>query len=702
MKRFLILTTLTLLLGAMIAPEAAQAAKPATETKAKSNTGQLRKIKLRMQRNFLPGKPSDAQVEELLKELESDGSFSSIDYENTEFNSGGKKTPHLTKVTSLAKAYATNPGTYYKNREVYDAIARALKYWVDRNLEDKNWWHRIIGFPKAMMTPLMLVGDDMKRYDKELFKKCVEYELYSWSIPKQRAQDGANGTDICKFTFATAVLTEDEALLNEVMEKVNGLIKIAQEDLEEGIQPDYSFSQHNGSGRQLYLATYGREYVDGIVYFMEYVSGTDFWLSPEKVDIFERLFLDNLYWTWYGGEIDVNQYGRGLLRNSTAQSYLELTQRLAALGTPKAEELKKMATVMKGSGELNGNRVFPRADYMIHRPQGAMISTRMTSIRTVGNEAGNSEGMDNYHTGDGANYIKVHGDEYNGVYAGWNWKRIPGTTVMADNRKMPAPMWGKDGGGGSDYASGASDGKNGVCAFIYSKDSLEAHKGWFYFDRYFVALGSGIKSARTDAPAVTTVNQTQLAGKVALSNAGAASELAGAKTTAPFDRLWNYDTGYRFENGTTPLAENYKGTYDAAYKGKKVDILWIGIDHGKAPQGGTYAYAVYPNMGRDEFLKREADYRILSNTPQLQAVQDIASGKTMAAFYEPGSFSAEGIGTVSADKPCLLIVAKADGKTTVSVANPFCESRPMDAVTVQAGDKQASVAFKDGGNTVEL
>lgn len=687
---------LTLTLGGLISPEIASAAKPQT----KSNSGQLRKIKLRMQRDFQGGKVWDGEVQTILSDMEADGSFASIDYDNDEFNTGGQKNQHLTNLNRLARAYTLNPGTYYKSRELYDALSRSLNFWVDRNIEDKNWWHRIINFPRNMMTTMTLIGDDMKRYDKELYQKCVDYLLYSWSVPKQRAQDGANGTDICKFTFATAVFTENEPLLREVMDKVNSLIKIAKEDREEGIQPDYSFSQHNGSGRQLYLATYGKEYVDGIIYFMEYVNGTDFALPAEKVEIFERLFLDNLVWTWYAGDIDANQYGRGLLRGSTADSFLDRMQRLIALGTPQAEALKSMLAVMKGSGELNGNRIFPRADYMIHRPKGAMISTRMTSIRTVGNEAGNSEGMDNYHTGDGANYIKVHGDEYNSVYAGWNWKRIPGTTIMADNLPMPAPMWGEKGGGGSDYASGVSDTRNGLCAFIYSKDSLEAHKSWFYFDRYFVALGAGIQSVRTDAPAITSVNQTMLSGKASLSNNGAASELD--KQSTAFDKLWHYDTGYRFEQGTSASAETYKGNYNAQYKGKKSDILWIGINHGTAPQGATYAYAVYPGMGRDEFLGLGEQYRILSNTPQLQAVQDIATGKTMAAFYAPGSFTAEGIGSISADKPCLVIVSKIDGKTTISVANPYCESRPMDVVNIQAGDKQGSVAFKPAGNTVEL
>ena len=658
----------------------------ATAAVPEAKKGEIRKIRLRMQRSFA-GKPYDAEIADILNRLEADGSFEDVDYDDGTFNSGGKKTTHLLRINTLARAYTASSGGYVRSREVYDAICKALEYWIGRNPEDRNWWHRIIGFPKAMMTSVVLVGEDLRRYDRDLYERCLDYLLYSWSIPKQREQDGANGTDICKFTFAAAVVSEDGALLREVMDKVGNLVKIARGDREEGIQPDYSFTQHNNYGRQLYLATYGRDYVDGIVYFMEFVSGTSFSLAPERVAIVERLFLDNLGWCWYGGEIDVNQYGRGVLRNSSSDSFLALTERLCALKTPRAEELQSLLSRMRGSGELCGNRMFPRTDYMIHRPQGAMISTRMTSTRTVGNEAGNGEGLNNYHTGDGANYIKVHGDEYRGVYAGWEWRLIPGTTVLNDTRKLPAPMWGEHGSGGSGYAGGVSDGRNGVCAFIYDKDSLTARKGWFYFDRYYVALGAGITTARSDAPVVTCVNQTKQSGPVS-----AGSDGSGVKTKAEgFDRLWHYDVGYCFEAGSATSAEIGRGVYAEDYKGPRVSLLRILLNHGTAPKAGTYAYAVYPGVGRNEFAACGGEYRILSNTPQIQAVQDIASGKVLAACYEAGSFPLGDAGNLSVSGPCLLIVDP-DGKR-LRAGDPFCGTGPVKSVTVGIGERSEEVAF---------
>lgn len=689
MKRIISILCLLLMGGGMLLSINEVEAKP------KSNKGQIRKIKLRMQREMQKGKPSDSEVESLMQELNADGSFSGIDYWNEAFNSGGKKTPHLTKIAKLAKAYVTSPGIYFQNEEVYDAITKGLNWWVDKNLEDKNWWHRIIGYPKTLMISLVLMSDDMKSYDKEIYQKCIDYLKYSWSIPKQRAQEGANGTDICQFTFAAAVLSEDEVLLKEVMDKVNSLIKIARAPKEEGIQEDFSYTQHNGSGRQLYLATYGREYVSGILYFMRYTQGTPFWLAPEKVDIFEKLFLEGLQWTWYKGEIDVNQYGRGLLRKSSAPSYIAATEDMASFSTPREEELKEMISVLKGNKKLIGNKMFPRTDYMIHRTEEAMMTTRMTSTRTVGNEAGNNEGMQNYHTGDGANYIKVHGDEYNPIFAGWNWKRIPGTTIVSDDQKMPAPMWGAKGQGGNDYAGGVSDGKYGAAAFIYEKDGLKAHKSWFYFDKFFVALGSGITTQREDAPVITTINQTLHQGKVVTQ-----SETLKGQSKGTFTKLWHYDTGYALEEGQSADAEIWKGNYSSKNKGKQEEILLLTLNHGIQPQNGQYAYAVYPAWDEKSFFDVEKDYQILSNTSKIQAVEQKSSPLMMVAFYEAGTLDGTKWGTLSVNQPCLLLLNEENGQLKIHVASPFAESRVMESVDISIKGKNISCKILPLGNSV--
>lgn len=67
--------------------------------------------------------------------------------------------------------------------------------------------------------------------------------------------------------------------------------------------------------------------------------------------------------------------------------------------------MKQALQHIGGDNSLTGNRMFWRFDYMVHRRNNYMTSSRMTSTRTVGNEAGNGDGEFNYYASNGVNYL---------------------------------------------------------------------------------------------------------------------------------------------------------------------------------------------------------------------------------------------------------------------------------------------------------
>ncbi|MCO7112133.1 hypothetical protein NIB75_05155 [Bacteroides uniformis] len=70
-----------------------------------------------------------------------------------------------------------------------------------------------------------------------------------------------------------------------------------------------------------------------------------------------------------------------------------------------------------------------------------MTSSRMTSTRTVGNEAGNGDGEFNYYASNGVNYLFVTGREYNGnFFKIFNNRQYPGITAEQDNAPCPSPI----------------------------------------------------------------------------------------------------------------------------------------------------------------------------------------------------------------------------------------------------------------------
>ena len=126
---------------------------------------------------------------------------------------------------------------------------------------------------------------------------------------------------------------------------------------------------------------------------------------------------------------------------------------------------------------------------MIHRKEDYYVSSRLTSTRTVGNESGNGEGINNFYSSAGTNFLLRTGDEYSGNYFSvMNYYQWPGITVE-QNTDLPLVDFGEGGSNGNAFAGGVSDGLHGAVGTIYDKKEVTAHKSWFYFDDEYVALG---------------------------------------------------------------------------------------------------------------------------------------------------------------------------------------------------------------------
>ena len=170
--------------------------------------------------------------------------------------------------------------------------------------------------------------------------------------------------------------------------------------------------------------------------------------------------------------------------------------------------MKQALQHIGGDNSLTGNRMFWRFDYMVHRRNNYMPSSRMTSTRTVGNEAGNGDGEFNYYASNGVNYLFVTGHEYDGnFFKIFNTRQYPGITAEQDNDPLPIPDWCEGGNNGNCFAGGVSDSLYGTCGMILDRRGLQAHKAWFYFDEEFVCLGAGICNAKGNAEVFTTLNK---------------------------------------------------------------------------------------------------------------------------------------------------------------------------------------------------
>ena len=627
-----------------------------------TSANDFKKIYNRMYNEYL-NNPSKSSVESLLKNMNSNGSFIGINYAAKD----GSPRKHVLNLNSLAGAYENPENAFYAKDEVRSAYLRSLNFWIDTNNEATNWWYRYIPYPKELSRGVILMYNELKQ-DKALFDKTIKYLQWSYDNSNASRLTGANGADIVMGSIAATILTENDTQMLTYKNKMTELLTIQPV---EGIQPDYQFAQHCGNGRQLYFTNYGKEFVNSVMYYLEFCNGTKY--QTEGVELLQDLFINGVQWIFYNKHYDPNNAGR---YNSSEQYYAPvkaLADRLQKLKATKKEEIQAVCRRIGGENSLSGNRMFWRFDYMINRRANYYVSTRMSSTRTVGAEAGNGDGEYNYYSGNGTNYLFVTGKEYDGTYfKKFNNRQFPGITAEQDNDKLPIPNWGEFGNNANAYAGGVSDSTYGACAMILDRRELKAHKAWFYFDEEFVCLGTGITRSNGKADVFTTLNQTNYDGKLQYSVGGKTESMKEGKTLqSPDWMLYGSTTYFNLQPQT-----EFVVALDTA-------LFSLNINHGLNPQNGSYAYLVKPGMNQNadaDKYQKNIPVKIISNTTEIQAVEHSGLNLLEVVFYNAGTLKMANGDALTVDAPCAVLWNRA--KNTMHVANPLCESANPPAINI--------------------
>jgi len=647
-----------------------------------------------------------------LSNLKTDGTFLNVTtYTTTQptANTGAPR-EHLSEMLKIAKAYQTT-GTNYHNADYLQAYVKAWNWWRTYDPTDTNWWWRSIGWPKSLYPSFVLIGRELKAQYPTDYANMVTYFKRDWTTTKintyTNAPTGANTTDVCKYMFAVGVVDENTTIINQVATIMKNALSVVTGVDAEGVQPDYGFAQHNGSGRQIYLANYGKEFIDGLLDYLVFTAGTYFQVPDNKIAVLENLFLTNLSWTTFRNIIDQNMYGRFPEANYESTLRAQLYT-LLSINTPQKAELQKLYNWMSRNVLNNatnvqvGNKMFWRFDYMVHKGTNYMVSTRMTSTRTVGCESGNGSGLSNFYTGSGVNYLYVTGGERYDIVANQNWRRLPGVTAPQKSISTALPLvnMGDNGSNLNAFAGGVSDGKTGASGFIFEKSQteikLKAYKSYFYFPDYYVLLGAGITAgANYNVPFATTVNQVKYNNSFTIDNNGTDLTVSAARTVQPLTSNWALlnGVGYHF-------IKNTGLNYQTSTIGTKT-VAWIGVNHGNLPSNEQYAYAVYPQTILPLLKSKVASpsFEILANTASSQAVYDKNSYTVQAVFYTAGIVNLpNNQGSCQVDKPAVVQVKWTADSVYVTAANPYCETTPITSLKVTLTGLLCSNST-DGNNT---
>lgn len=607
----------------------------------------------------------DQNANYLLTILNNQGAYTDINYSDKS-QTIWKPGDHLSRTALLAKAYSNPASSHFNSSQLLAIITQSLEYWLSLNPapSSTNWYYYAISVPKDIGNTLICLRKSPTGISQTLENSMIQWMTKGIPITTSPSKDGSNLIDVATHYIMRASLLEDEAIMNQAVNAVSNSIEITTG---EGVQADNSFRAH---GPQLYMYGYGSVFLAGITSIAQYVANTSYQIAPSKIAIMSNFIRNGYIQASRGRFTDFNVYNRGISRPNSGRVEIGQIERFKTVDLAIYSNYYDNVIARMNGTQPPGSNVEPkhihywRSDYTVHHRPAFMMGVRAVSNRTVKAENGNGENLKGYYMTDGATYIAVNGNEYDGIYPVWDWNKLPGTTVPELTSFPLRPSWGANPGSAS-FVGGVSDGSYGVSTYAMNDYNTKAKKSWFFFDKEIVCLGSDISSLAPQ-PINTTVNQSLLDGNVTIKTNSGVQTLSNGSYTYNNNLQWvlHDSIAYFFpNNGSINLqSQAQTGTQKSINSGysdtpitKNVFKMWF--PHGTNPSKRKYAYKVVPGIPDVNALNayNPANVEILANTDSVQAVRNLQLNMWQLVFHHRGTFSSNGV-SITVDKPCLLIL----------------------------------------------
>lgn len=641
------------------------------------------------------------RIRDSLAALNSEGAWPDVVYNCTQ-RGGWRTTLHLTKLNELARAWAT-PGCPLEGDEaLLKGIQKALGYWLKNDFKSPNWWYNEIWTPREIGRLYVVLGPALTQQE---FEQGTGVIMMRSGI----RMTGQNKIWLAANTFVRGVLTGDEQLVRDSIEAISGEVVITTS---EGIQPDYSFHQH---GPQQQFGNYGLAFASESARWIGLVAGTGFAYSPEKVAIIRDYVLQGEAWVCWRGYMDFSSCGRQLGPNAQrgkGRAVSGVAQTMLRLDPEQAADYQAVVARNQpgAANDLVGTRYFWRSDYLIHRQGEWMASLKLSSNRTIGAEALNSENVRGYYTGDGATFFYLTGDEYEAIRPVMDWAAIPGTTLAQTQGKFP---WQGNARVPVDFAGAVSTGQVGVAALDYARDGVSARKSWIFLPDCVMALGAGIRASEAvTEPIATTLDQRELRGEVWAGSEEQAQMLEEGSHTLPVIRwVWHDGIGYIFPGPATVEVFNQPASGKWTLIEDKITmpqeevtapLFRLALDHGVDPQAAAYAYLVLPGVTREETAERAEGLGVtlLANRPKLQAARAAGGTLVAAVFWDAGSLEYAPGKRMTASEACIVALDLAEGK--LWACDPTQQLKQLTLTVAGAAYEVTLPQGGEAGSTVEV
>lgn len=600
-------------------------------------------VKNKIVAELLEDETNDQLVDEILLQLNPDGSFAGINYEDLSRTAGFPHRRHTSNLVYLARAYKSKTSKYYKKKSVLQKIELGLQYWVSHDYFGDNWHNNQISTPTNLVNLMLLVGN-------ELPKRLVDGAQPIIGRAHMNASGARPSGDrivIAGILAKNLLFTGNKNQFEEIIKLIEGEVKFSTGS--RGMQHDYSF--HHRHDRVNNTTSYGyTKYANAFGDWSYYVAKTKYAFSVEKINHLIDYYLDGIFpQQVYGIYPDISVKNRSITSKTTFEPLpvVEI-ERLMASTDYRKDELTNIIQLRKGETAPSKSfaKFFWQTEHFVFQRPGFYTTVRMFSVRNRNmEEPYNGPGKPTHHRADGTNYLQLNGNEYHNIWPVYDWQKISGTTIVQKPVLYPPEEIQKD--GFTDFVGAVTDGLYGAVAFDFLSphDFVKAKKSWFFFDEEYVCLGTQINSSK-NLPVATTINQALLKSEVSILKNGIVEKLPnGNFQLEKVKWVFQDKVGYVFpEESIIQLSNTTQtGRWSDITDQKNIsdeliseDVFLLWLNHGKSPQNESYQYIVVPNISEEKLMeksKTNCNVEILLNTGEVQAVKHTKLGIVQCAFY---------------------------------------------------------------------
>ena len=517
-------------------------------------------------------------------------------------------------------------------------------------------------------------------------------------------------------------------LLDNTLQHVSGTVG--------GIKPDGSLFHH-----AIIYPAYAIGSLTGISPVIYAISDTPFQVGEQAMMNLSQAFLlmcnlSNKY-DWpltlagrhpFSGKLS-NGFIQGMGYLAQIKMNGEIDKDLAAAYMRLASPLNKEYNLFKNMGikaqtDLNGFRVANYGSLGLHRRADWLVSVRGYSKFVRSGEIYQNDNRWGRYMSYGTVQINNTGNPIGSkssgfVQDGWDWNRFPGiTAIHLPLSKLYCPTRIMMSTTDETFCGSSSlNDMNGIFGMKLHENIRKenftpdhrARKSVFCFDDVIICLGSDIENSNKEYNTETTLFQLE-AGQDSI------LQIDGKEVTGFYDLalaakqshelIDNKHNKYFLPRGqhikTTRSLQHSK--HNKSERDTKGIFATAWIDHGKAPQGEAYEYAIVVNGA---LSGNQPNYRVLQQNKNAHIVEDKQTGITGLVLFEPGAVKHTLVKQVSHE--CLIMIKESEDALNFSVCYPninlgsdkYCDNKGSIPVTLEV-DLKGKWISDDKSNQVKM